>query len=721
MATLVLTAVGTAIGGPIGGMIGSMVGQHIDRTILFPPKARHGPRLGDLAVQTSSYGTAIPKVFGRMRVAGCVVWATDLVETRSTTGGGKGQPKLVSYNYSANFAVALSGRPIRSVGRIWADGKLLRGAAGDFKAQTDFRLYTGGEDQQVDPLIASAEGIDRAPAFRGTAYAVFEQLQLEDYGNRIPSLTFEVVADEEDIALGAIAAELSSGEIAAGEGPVLVGYAASGDSVRSAVEALGEVVPLSLGDADGSLRLHVAAAGPVRAIAAAQLSRAPDITRRGSSNVPDQVTLAYYDPARDFQAGLQRAASFAADSSRQTDRRIAAAALEAEAAKALAEFRLSSLRAGRTNAKLQAGAAQLDLRPGGAVSIDGEQGAWRVHRWSWTEAGLSLELGLLPVAGLPPLAGAEPGRNVSETDLPHGPTLLRLAELPLGDDGSRPVILVAAAGASAGWRRARLLTSVDDGASWQEAGPTAPPAVLGAALGVLPPGPATLIDARHAIEVELQHEGMWLHNASDAALADGANLALIGDELVQFGRAEWLGGRRFQLSRLLRGRRGTEWAAGLHQADESFLLVERGALAAVELPPGSIGAKLKASASGIGDGASPAVATLVVAGEALRPPAPVHLRARRLPNGDVDIGWVRRSRLGWSWTSGSGTPLGEEFETYQLTVRTAASERRLELAAAHYSYTAAEQAADGAAGALTIEVTQAGTHAVSRPSILILE
>lgn len=62
MATLVLTAVGTVVGGPIGGAIGSIIGQYVDRTLLFAPKARHGPRLGELAVQTSSYGTPIPKI-----------------------------------------------------------------------------------------------------------------------------------------------------------------------------------------------------------------------------------------------------------------------------------------------------------------------------------------------------------------------------------------------------------------------------------------------------------------------------------------------------------------------------------------------------------------------------------------------------------------------------------------------------------------------------------
>lgn len=69
MATLVLTAVGTALGGPIGGALGAMLGQSVDAA-LFAPKARQGPRLSDLKVQTSSYGDTIPQLFGTMRVAG---------------------------------------------------------------------------------------------------------------------------------------------------------------------------------------------------------------------------------------------------------------------------------------------------------------------------------------------------------------------------------------------------------------------------------------------------------------------------------------------------------------------------------------------------------------------------------------------------------------------------------------------------------------------------
>ena len=115
MATLVLTTVGSALAGPLGGALGGLVGQSIDRGV-FGGGMRRGPRLGDLTMQTSSYGSAIPRIYGLMRVAGTVVWATDLMEEETIEGGGKGSPERMGYAYSVSMAVALSSRPIRSSG-----------------------------------------------------------------------------------------------------------------------------------------------------------------------------------------------------------------------------------------------------------------------------------------------------------------------------------------------------------------------------------------------------------------------------------------------------------------------------------------------------------------------------------------------------------------------------------------------------------------------------
>ena len=151
MATLVLTAVGSALGGPIGGAIGAALGQQIDGA-LFAPAPRQGSRLKELAVQTSSYGTQIPGVFGAMRVAGTVIWATDLIEERVKSGGGKGRPSTVNYSYRVSLAVALSSRPVARLGRIWADGNLICGAGDDLKTDAQLRFYSGYADQQPDPV-----------------------------------------------------------------------------------------------------------------------------------------------------------------------------------------------------------------------------------------------------------------------------------------------------------------------------------------------------------------------------------------------------------------------------------------------------------------------------------------------------------------------------------------------------------------------------------------
>ncbi|PPB79453.1 Gene Transfer Agent (GTA)-like protein [Albidovulum inexpectatum] len=222
MATLVLGAAGAAIGGSvggavlgisaatIGGAIGTMAGSVVDSWIvgaLQPDQRYEGARLDSLQVTSATEGATIPRVFGRMRLGGNIIWATDFTEHVSTTtqGGGKGGGPSVTtteYSYTASFAVALCDGPITGIGRIWADGELL-----DTSTIT-WRWYPGDEAQAADPFIAAKMGSEGAPAWRGTAYVVFEELDLTPFGNRIPQLSFEVFAPvaDADTAEGAIRA-----------------------------------------------------------------------------------------------------------------------------------------------------------------------------------------------------------------------------------------------------------------------------------------------------------------------------------------------------------------------------------------------------------------------------------------------------------------------------------------------------------------------------------
>jgi hypothetical protein len=144
------------------------------------------------------------------------------------------------------------------------------------------------------------------------------------------------------------------------------------------------------------------------------------------------------------------------------------------------------------------------------------------------------------------------------------------------------------------------------------------------------------------------------------------------------------------------------------------VLLEQERLAPVEGIAGAVGGELKMMASGIDDSESPPLATLRIVGPALQPPSPVHLRAERQATGDISISWTRRSRSGWTWTSGADTPLGEESEAYELVLSAAGFERRIELFLPNYIYTNAQQALDGLEGPFLMRVCQLGTHARSR-------
>ncbi len=203
MASLLLSSAGSALGGAIfgpigaiaGRVVGAVAGNVIDHALFGSSATRHveGPRLSDLDVMASTEGAPIPRLYGRARLAGQVIWATKLEEvvtTRTETTGGKGggggtTTATTVYTYFANFAVGLCEGEIGHVARIWADGKLL-----DLNG-INHRVYTGSETQAPDALIVAKEG--EAPAYRGIAYVVFERLPLTNFGNRIPQLSFEIV------------------------------------------------------------------------------------------------------------------------------------------------------------------------------------------------------------------------------------------------------------------------------------------------------------------------------------------------------------------------------------------------------------------------------------------------------------------------------------------------------------------------------------------------
>jgi len=494
--------------------------------------------------------------------------------------------------------------------------------------------------------------------------------------------------------------------------------------VRVTLQALADIVPLSLKSEGSTLSISSGVEEPaliVRADTGASPGHPSSSTRmerRAVADVPSFSSIVYHDPDRDYQSGLQRAWTGAPGL--RGDERSLAAVLTAAEAKALAENRLASAWAARASARLDLSWRSCLLRPGRHVRCEGLPGLWKIGGWTFEKMALRLELiGVSPRQS--PTGSASPGRPIGSDDFLPGATVLRLLELPSSEEniGTKPRLFAAAAGTSPAWRRADLTISVDGGQSWSAALPTAAPAVMGKALTSLPTGGSALIDASGSFEVELLNQSMWLENRSDDALVAGANLALVGEELLQFGKAEPIGACRFRLSRLLRGRRGTEWAAGQHLAGERFILLDRDTVS--ELQGGfEVGSTATVLATGISDEAEGVSESRVISGEALRPPSPVHLRAEELAGGDLLFSWVRRSRTGWSWASGPDVPLGEEAEAYKINISWSGGSRSVDVIQPSFLYSSTQQALDGANRPLAIEVAQAGTYASSRPRVIIL-
>lgn len=239
MASLALAAGGALLGQGIG--IGANAGWILGSaaaSVLFPEDGPviEGPRLTDLTVTSSAYGKSIPIGYGTFRAAGNVIWSTGLKETKRTEevggkGGGGASQTNVTYTYSASFAVAFCEGPADDVTKIWADGKLIYDKASPPPEQEEttkkpltpitevikhgltFRFYNGSETQEPDSIIAASQSEPNStPAFRGLAYIVFDDMQLADFGNRIPSISVELTYNRNNLQPAYDAEFIADGE-----------------------------------------------------------------------------------------------------------------------------------------------------------------------------------------------------------------------------------------------------------------------------------------------------------------------------------------------------------------------------------------------------------------------------------------------------------------------------------------------------------------------------
>jgi hypothetical protein len=313
-------------------------------------------------------------------------------------------------------------------------------------------------------------------------------------------------------------------------------------------------------------------------------------------------------------------------------------------------------------------------------------------------------------------------------------TTLFLFDVPLlQDTDSNPAgsgLYYALTSAAAPWPGAVLYQSTDD-QNRGIVGEGSIPAAYGVTVTALaaPRSPWTWDDV-NSLTVAMYVGG--LAGDTDFNVLCGSNALIVGDELIQFADAVDNGDGTYTLSRLLRGRRATEWACASHTANETVLAPQQGGFARLTEPVTEIGVLRYYRAVSIGTDPSTITSQqFTLTGADVMPYAPVGIggyilttlaltlaarsnlcRPNVLPpnqpaaaglptntSGGLAITWCRRTRLGGAWLDGNGiVPVSEAGELYDVDILDATATTVVRtfsrLTSPSVVYTLAQQTAD---------------------------
>jgi len=210
------------------------------------------------------------------------------------------------------------------------------------------------------------------------------------------------------------------------------------------------------------------------------------------------------------------------------------------------------------------------------------------------------------------------------------------------------------------WEGAVVEMSRDGGANWIDSDGTISNAIMGSMTSSIAAHSADYRDDRNTFTVKLLRADMELLPATFTEILNRSNLAIIGNELINFSTAEQIGDNDWLLGGLLRGRKGS--AAVSHVAGERFVFLDRADLAFVEAELFELGRSLtfRVTSYGLTDGPT---TTVTFQGRSQQERQPAYLKAHR-DGASLVASWQGVGRLG----GGRGVGMGRYFIGYRVTL-----------------------------------------------------
>jgi len=761
-----MSSVGQVIGGiagavigfftPVGPIMGAQIGMTVGG-IIDPPDGPEleGPRLQDKQIIVSTYGNAIPLIYGpENRASGNVIWSTGLLETseEEESGGGKGGgggATTTTYSYRVSFAMAMGAGPMVGVNRIWANSKLIYDATGiavpavdpvngqivtkamgTHSVMEEMHFWPGSAVQVPDSWIQSYN--PTTPAYRNIAYIVFKDLQLADFGNRLPNIEVEIAGS----ATTNVAAVVH--DIASRVGVSDISVTGLNDTLRGlviarSVQASGALAPLAvafnfdLAEQAGQVRCvkrgagmkGVIPVGDMGAVEGADNTTEPARFKAVTAlEMPKEVSLTHLDPSLDYQINSQRAFKDIGNAENKLAvelpltlnvdeaRRIADRTLwEAWTARRSVDFTITDKWVRRSSGDVL------------GVLVDGQIIPYKIVRIARGDNGVNTVEAQRddPEVYTSDAVGTNGNVPANVVKFP-GVTRLVLMDMPIVRDGNDDTgFYWAVTGESTGWRGADIRRSIDGGATYSSMNKVGVRTVIGDVAVALPTGPTDFWDRGNTLTVVLDYAGSTLESMDETLIIAGYNAAWLGPasgqggEIIQFATATLIGASTYQLSNLLRGRLGTE-ANTTHGSNEVFVLLKSTTLGRTEFGPADwYYSRLFKPVSLLTNEVDTASQAFTNNGVGKMPKSPVHVAGVRDGSNNLTVTWVRRTRLQVPGLGLGPVPLGELSEAYSIDIYSgAAVVRTITSTTPTAIYTAADQTADGLSpgAAVTLRVYQ---------------
>lgn len=393
--------------------------------------------------------------------------------------------------------------------------------------------------------------------------------------------------------------------------------------------------------------------------------------------IPRTVECLYIDASQDYDQGVQRA-------ERQVGASLAPlridvpVSMSVDKAQQVAWVNLLLAHASKSTVKLSLPHAYMALDAADPIAVPLAGGTQRLRIETLTRARPMLEVDAIfedaeiyeqTMTGGAPEQGPTQGTPTVLSD-----TVLALIDTtPLRDEDDSLAVYAAMGRAvrADSWSGGVAYKSVDDGSNWDSLYSTANSATIGYSTNALADfAGGNVWDDDSTLDVYLSSG--TLSSATDIGVLNGMNALAIQCgtdwEIVQFVNAELIATNTWRISRLLRGRKGTERAISGHAANDRVVLLTASSLRVLSYGLGEVGVERDflavTNGQALADGAQQMV-TMV--GNTLRPLSPVQIEGSR-DSDDLTITWIRRARINAEWRDLYDVPLDEPTESYEIDI-----------------------------------------------------